>query len=254
MAAGRRPARASPAFGNRMMEEAAFVPFASMQGLLAGTPAALFTRAFSPAQFNPFDLNPLRDALIAEVDFAALRDPASPRLLVATTRVSDGSLRIFRNEEISADVVLASACLPLVHRTVEIDGEAYWDGGYASNPPILPLVHEGDMTDLLIVQLTPAHGARVPATPGEINRRLEQIMFNSALNAELAALELAQKVRATPKLRALRIARIAAEDEIDGLAARSAADLGRVFIEGLHRGGRRAAERWLARAPSAMAA
>ena len=252
---GREDARSRLSrFWHRMSEEAAFLPFASLQGLLAGTPAGIFTRAFSPAQFNPFDLNPLRKALAAEVDFAALRDPASPRLLVATTRVSDGSLHIFRNDEISVDVVLASACLPLIHRTVEIDGQAYWDGAYAANPPILPLVHEGDVTDLLIVQLTPTHGMRVPSTTSEISRRLDQITFNSALNTELAALDLARKVRATPKLEALRIARLAAEDEIEGLAERSAGDLGRTFIETLHAGGRRAAERWLARAPEALAA
>lgn len=252
---GRDEARCRLArFWRRMIEDAAFLPFASLHGLLASTPAGLLTRAFSPAQFNPFDLNPLRKALVSEVDFGSLRDPASPRLLVATTRVSDGALRIFRNEEISVDVVLASACLPLIHRTVEIDGEAYWDGGYAANPPILPLVHESDLTDLLIVQLTPTQGMRVPTTPSEISRRLDQINFNSALNTELAALDLARKVRATPKLQTLRIARLAAEDEIDGLAERSAADLGRAFIEALHAGGRRAADGWLAHGPSALAA
>lgn len=252
---GRAEAKARLAsFWRRMMEEAAFLPFATLQGLLAGTPAGLMTRVFAPAQFNPFDLNPLRAALLAEVDFDALRDPASPRLLVATTRVTDGSLRIFRNDEMTVDVVLASACLPLMHRTIEIEGEAYWDGGYAANPPILPLVHESELTDLLIVQLTPTQGVRVPQTPNEISRRLDQITFNAALNTELAALDLARKVSATPKLQALRIARLAAQDEIEGLAERSATDLGRTFIETLHAGGRRAAGHWLAHAPAALAA
>ena len=252
---GRPEAQARLArFWRRMTDEAAFLPFATLEGLLAGTPAGLMARVFAPAQLNPFDLNPLRTALLAEVDFDALREPTSPRLLVATTRVEDGSLRIFRNEEMTIDVVLASACLPLVHRTIEIEGEAYWDGGYAANPPVLPLVHESDLTDLLIVQLTPTHGARLPQTPNEISRRLDQITFNAALNTELAALDLARKVRATPKLQGLRIARLAAEDEIAGLAERSAADLGRTFIETLHAGGRRAADHWLANAPSALAA
>ena len=237
-------------FWGRMIDDAAFVPFASLQQLLAGTPAGLWTRAFSPSQFNPFDLNPLRRALAAEVDFDALRDPASPRLLIATTRVRDSSLRIFRNEEITIDTVLASACLPLIHRTVEIEGESYWDGGYVANPPILPLVHENDVSDLVVVQVTPTQGARKPSAPAEIARRLDQISFNAPLNAELAALELARKLAATPKVRDLHVWRLAAEDEIAGLDERSAADLGRTFIAALHESGRRAAERWLAQPPA----
>ena len=240
-------------FWHRMRDEAAFLSFATIPGFLANSPASILTRTFSPSQLNPFDLNPLRRALIAEVDFDALHDPRSPRLLVATTRVNDGSLRIFRNNEIDVDVVLASACLPMIHRTIEIDGEGYWDGGYVSNPPVLSLVHESEVRDLLIVQLTPSHGVRQPSTPSDVTRRLDQIAFNSVLNAELEALELARKLDATPKLRTLRIARLAAEDEIQGLAGRSAADLGRSFIETLHHGGRHAAEGWLAAGPAPLA-
>ena len=247
---GRAEAKARLArFWRRMIDEAAFLPFANLQSLLAGTPAGLWSRAFSPAQFNPFDLNPLKRALAAEVDFATLNDPASPALLIATTRVSDGSLTLFRNGDITMNVVLASACLPLVHHTIEIDGEAYWDGAYVSNPPILSLVHEHDVTDLVVVQVTPAHGARKPSSPAEIARRLDQIAFNAPLNTEIAALELAQKLAATPKVRDLRLWRLAAEDEIAGLNERSTADLGRTFIEGLHESGRHAADRWLSQPP-----
>ena len=135
---------------------------------------------------------------------------------------------------------------------VEIDGEAYWDGAYVANPPVLQLVHDSDATDLLVVQVTPNVGDRVPVSVGDIGRRLDQISFNSALNAELAALDLAQKLQATPKLRALRIGRLAAEDAFDGLSERSAADLGRVFIERLHTGGRAAAEHWLHEKPAEL--
>ena len=241
-------------FWRRMIDEAAFLPFANLQSLLAGTPAGLWSRAFSPAQFNPFDLNPLKRALAAEVDFATLNDPASPALLIATTRVRDSSLKLFRNIDITIDVVLASACLPLVHHTVEIDREAYWDGGYVANPPILALVHEHDVSNLVVVQVTPTHGARQPSTPAEIARRLDQITLNAPLNAELAALELAQKLAATPKVRDLRLWRLAAEDEIAGLNERSTADLGRTFIEGLHASGRRAADRWLLQPPELRSA
>lgn len=241
-------------FWHRMRAEASFLPFATMPSFLTSGPAALMARTFSPSQLNPFDLNPLRRALMDEVDFDALRDPRSPRLLVATTRVRDGALRIFRNDEIDIDVVLASACLPMIHRTIEIDGEAYWDGGYVSNPPILSLVNENDVRDLVVVQLTPSQGIRTPATPSDIHRRLDQIAFNSVLNAELEALELARKLDATPKVKDLRITRLAAEDDIPGLASRSAADLGHTFIETLHHGGRHAADRWLSGASEGRAA
>ena len=104
--------------------------------------------------------------------FARLRTAASPRLLIATTRVSDGALRIFRNHELSVDTILASACLPLIHRTIEIDGEGYWDGGYSANPPIVQLVHESDALDVLIVQVTPARGQGVPINRNDIVKRL----------------------------------------------------------------------------------
>ena len=247
---GREGARENLAkFWQRMTDEAAFLAMTSMPDFLAATSAAFFTRAFSPAQLNPFDLNPLRNALEAIVDFDTLRDPRAPKLLVATTRVRDGSLRIFRNDELTTEVVLASACLPLIHRTVTIEGEPYWDGAYVANPPVLQLIHESAAHDVLIVQVTPSHGERAPTSPSEIGRRLDQITFNSALNTELAALDLACKLQPTAKLLALRLVRIAAEDEVAGLANRDASDLGRTFIDTLHRSGRAAAERWLARTP-----
>ena len=137
--------------------------------------------------------------------------------------------------------MLASTCPPLVHCAVEIEGCSYWDGGYAANPPVLGLAHESNATDLLVVQITPARDRYIPMTMAAIDRRLDQITANSTLNAEIAALELQRDAAAT----SLRVFRIAAEDEIDGLAQRSPVDLGRSFIEMLHRSGRAAAERWL---------
>lgn len=241
---GREGARERLAtFWNRMVDEASFFSLATLPGF--GSAPALVARSLSPAQLNPFDLNPLRHALAQDVDFDALRDPRAPRLLIAATRVHDGALRLFRNEDVSLDAVLASACLPSVNKAVEIDGEAYWDGAFAANPPLLPLVHEHDVRDLLLVLITPSKDARMPVTKTDITHRLDQITFNSPLNAELAALELARRIGASPKSDALQIHRIAAEDEVDGLAARSGADLGRSFVGTLHQRGREAADRWL---------
>lgn len=249
---GREGARAKLGkFWKRMTNDASLLSYMSMLGFPHSDALGMLGKAFAPNQVNPFDINPLRRALKLEVDFSILRDPDCARLLIATTRVRDGQLRIFRNHEITADAVLASTCLPAIHRAVEIDGEAYWDGAYVCNPPVLQLAHESRAASLLVVQVTPANDARVPTTSVDIDRRLDQIMFNSSLNTELAALDLARKNHPSPKLLALQLSRIAAENEIDGLIQRSAGDLGRGFVSLLHRSGRRAADRWISQAPEA---
>jgi NTE family protein len=249
---GREGARAKLGkFWKRMTNDASLLSYMSMLGFPHSDALSMLGKAFAPNQVNPFDINPLRRALKLEVDFSILRDPDCARLLIATTRVRDGQLRIFRNHEITADAVLASTCLPAIHRAVEIDGEAYWDGAYVCNPPVLQLAHESKAASLLVVQVTPANDARVPTTSVDIDRRLDQIMFNSSLNTELAALDLARKNHPSPKLLALQLSRIAAENEIDGLIQRSAGDLGRGFVSLLHRSGRRAADRWISQAPEA---
>jgi len=240
-------------FWRRITEEASFRSLMLIGGFSPAGTSVTFGRGLSSARFDPFDLDPLRQALAAEIDFSALRDPACPKLLVATTRVRDGRLQLFRNQDLTADVVLASTCPALVHCAVEIEGDAYWDGGYAANPPLLQLVQDSAATDVLVVQITPTRDAYIPITMAAIDRRLDQIMANSALNAEIAALDFARADAAAPKLRALRVFRIAAEDRIDGLAQRSAADIGSSFITMLHRTGREAADHWLARDPEKMA-
>ncbi len=112
-------------------------------------------RFFAPYQLNPFDLNPLRDILAAQIDFDRLRTECRLDLFIATTRVNTGTLRIFRTRELSLEVLLASACLPAVHKTVMIDGEGYWDGGLTANPPLYPLLHECDARDVIAVLLHP---------------------------------------------------------------------------------------------------
>ena len=251
---GREGARARlRRFWRRVTEDASFRSLMLIGGFSPAGTSVTFGRGLSPAQFDPFDLDPLRQALAAEIDFSAFGDPTCPKLLIATTRVGDGRLHVFRNKELTADVVLASTCPPLIHCAVEIEGEAYWDGGYAANPPVVQLVQDSEATDVLVVHITPTHDAYIPMTMAAIDRRLDQIMANSALNAEIAALDWARDVAATPKLRSLRVFRIAAEDEIDGLAQRSAVDIGRGFITMLHRTGRNAADRWLSRGPDETA-
>ncbi|MBV8105393.1 MAG: patatin-like phospholipase family protein [Hyphomicrobiales bacterium] len=247
---GRDGARARLSqFWGRIGGSSAFLPTSA----LLGAGLELVVRTMSPYQFNPFNVNPLREALAAEVDFERLRARSPIKLLLAATRVRDGKLRIFTNEEVTIEAVLASACLPLLHHAIELDGESYWDGGYAANPPLVPLVRASDAAQILIVQVTPSTIERMPASAREIARRIEQIQFNATLNSELEALKVGKMVGVTEKLRRLRIGRISAGEEFEGLADESAGNVGREFLERLHEGGRAAADLWLKRGLPAAA-
>jgi NTE family protein len=239
---GREGARARlNRFWIRLMHEASFRSLMLVGGFSPAGSSVAFGPTLRSGQFDPFDLDPLRQALSRDINFAALRNAACPKLLIAATRIRDGQQQVFRNDAITADVALASTCPPLIHCAVEIDGEAYWDGGLGGNPPLLRLAQEATSSDILLIQVTPARDSYVPITLAAIDRRLDQIAANAALNAEIAALEWA-KGHAAPSL---RLSRIAAEDSVEGLAQRSSTDLGRGFIRLLHRSGREAAGRWL---------
>jgi NTE family protein len=243
-------------FWNQVTTEASFRSLMLVGGFSPAGSSVAFGPTLRSRHFDPFDLDPLRQALTKDIHFSALTAPNCPKLLIAATRIRDGKQQIFGNAEITADVLLASTCPPLVHCAVEIDGEAYWDGGYSANPPVIRLVQESETADVLVVQVTPARDSYVPITMAAIDRRLDQISANSALNAEIAAIEWARgNAAASPPL---RLSRIAAEDEMEGLSQRSSTDLGRGFVRLLHRSGRVAADRWLrgatARPPPAIAA
>lgn len=234
-------------FWVRLMHEASFRSLMLVGGFSPAGGSVAFGPTLRSGQFDPFDLDPLRQALARDINFAALRDARCPKLQIAATRIRDGQQQIFRNDAITADVALASTCPPLVHCAVEVDGEAYWDGGYGGNPPLVKLVQETTATDVLLIQVTPSRDSYVPITLAAIDRRLDQIAANAALNAEIAAIEWARPSAAP----ALRLSKIAAEDSIEGLAQRSSTDLGRGFIRLLHRSGREAAERWLGQSSNA---
>ena len=140
---------------------------------------------FSPHQLNPFDLNPLKDILSAQIDFERLRTHSPVKLFIAATNANSGKVRLFRSPEISADAVLASACLPTMARAVEIDGEPYWDGGYAANPAVFPLFYECDASDILLVLLTPLKHKATPHTAQEIKDRVLELAFNATFLREM---------------------------------------------------------------------
>ncbi len=149
----------------------------------------LLTRLVSPYQFNPLNINPLRDLLAGMIDFERLRRHGEVPLFISATEVSTGEQRVFRESELSIDAVMASSCIPYVHHAVEIDGRSYWDGGFSSNPPILPTVLESACRSLLVVKLTPDAEPALPTAARDIFARLKRILFNAPLLRDLDALE-----------------------------------------------------------------
>jgi NTE family protein len=241
-------------FWRRLSRTAAFVPFGHNAGLMPGGTLSFWTRLVSPYQYNPLDLNPLRTLLNEEIDFERLRQERPIGLLIAATRVADGRARIFTNDEITTETVLASATLPLLHHAVTIDNEAYWDGGYSANPPLFELVKASETPEILIVQITPTQRAATPTTSQEIMRRLDQITFSASLLAETDRLAEQSDLRRTllgllsrdgRKWRRLTLHRIAAEEEVEQLSEASAGNLEWSFISDLRAHGRRAADVWL---------
>jgi len=221
---------------------------AGMQALLA------MTRFFSPTQLNPFDINPLRDILQEQIDFERLRHTGTIKLFIAATRVSTGTLKIFRNRDLTLDALLASACLQSMHRPVEIDGEAYWDGGLTANPPIFPLLYRCSARDLMVVLLHPCSRPGTPTTITEIGQRLSEISFSSAFFTELGGLALAKREAETAmfafgtlerRLKRLNMHVLEANDLMSQLDVMSKLNTKTSFIHALHAEGRATAQRWL---------
>jgi NTE family protein len=140
---------------------------------------------FSPSQLNPLDLNPLRDLLNRHVDFEALREDSPFKLFIAATRANSGKLRLFRETELTTDAVLASACLPKVHRAIVIDEEPYWDGGYSANPAVYPLFYDCNARDILLVLLNPLEYDATPSSTEQIGERSLELAFSAHFMREM---------------------------------------------------------------------
>ncbi|NZA27132.1 patatin-like phospholipase family protein [Luteimonas sp. SJ-92] len=153
-----------------------------------------FARHMTPAQLNPLGLNPLADLLDESIDFERLRAAPPFRLHLAATRVRDGALVLFGGERVTREAVLASACLPQLFKAVEIDGDAYWDGGYAGNPALAPLVYEARARDLLCILVQPLERTRLPSSAREIADRAMELTFSTTFLRELEALATNQQL------------------------------------------------------------
>ncbi|MBV8591224.1 MAG: patatin-like phospholipase family protein [Acetobacteraceae bacterium] len=252
-----------PAGARRRLESfwTTLANLAPLGGWNLGVPGAalmtvleISTHVVSPYQLNPLGLNPLRDLLLREVDFERLRAAKPVRLLIAATRVRDGQLRLFREDEITIEAVLASACLPLIQHAVEIDGEAYWDGGFSANPPLRQLALGTRAADVLLVQIMPEEYEGKPQAAVDISRRASIMAFNASLQREIDAVNdlrrgcqnagifSSQECR---KLKRLRLHRIAAVDSVEGLAQASMLNTDPKFLHDLKESGRAAAQEWL---------
>lgn len=223
------------------------------QWSLDHTPSYLFfdvvSRFASPYEFNPMNINPLRDVVERIVDFDKVHCCSGLKLFVAATNVFTGKIRVFREKEVTLDAVMASACLPQLFQAVEIDGEPYWDGGYMGNPPLYPLFYETETPDVVLIQINPTERREVPKTAREIVNRLNEITFNSTLLRELRAIDFVTRLIEEKKLSSddysqVYMHRIATE-ELKPLQASSKLNAEWSFLTNLRDMGREAAKTWL---------
>ena len=211
----------------------------------------MMTRVFSPYQFNPMNHNPLRGVLERSVDFDAIHKSTCPvKVFLCATNVRTGKVKVFDNTELSADAVLASACLPFLFQAVEIDGEAYWDGGYMGNPAIFPLIYHCDSRDVLIIHINPLNRAEVPTTATGIFNRIGEISFNSSLMREMRAISFVTSLieeheELGSRLKKMLVHSISADDVMLRLGVASKFNADWTFLCHLRDAGRDHAAAWL---------
>ncbi len=209
------------------------------------------TRVLTPRQLNPLDLNPLRDLLASTIDFGRVNACREVKVFVTATNVRTGRGRIFRTGELSVDTVMASACLPFLFRPVEIDGEAYWDGGYIGNPALYPLVDDPICRDIVIIKINPMRRDELPETARDIMNRVNELTFNAALLKELRAIHLLHQLIEAEGLESERyrdvfVHVIQAADEVQHLEASSKLNAEWAYLTHLFAQGRAWADAWLA--------
>jgi len=212
------------------------------------------THYLSPSQLNPFEFNPLRDLLAEQIDFPALRQRSPVRLFIAATHANSGKLRLFRENELDIDVVLASACLPTLHRAVTIAGEPYWDGGYSANPAVFPLIYQCRAEDTLLVLLTPLRHEATPDSAADIKMRTLDIAFNAAFLREMRMFADLREVvdrswlhigRLERRIACARFHVIAADELINALGTDTKLAANLQFFEMLRDRGREHARTWI---------
>lgn len=256
-AAGARTALES--FWRRVSDAARFSPFRrgpidvllgrwTLDSSLMYVAMDLMSRLWSPYDLNPMGKNPLRAILAETIDFERLAR-APIKLFITATNVRTGRGHVFRNDVVTPDVLLASACLPTMFQAIEIDGEPYWDGGYSGNPTITPLVRECKSHDTILVQINPVERKERPRSASDILNRLNEVSFNAVLLKELRMIAMLRQV-ANPgdsegaQWAGMRIHRVASEMMTD-LGASSKLNAEWEFFCLLRAEGRRSAQIFL---------
>jgi NTE family protein len=209
----------------------------------------LWSRTVSPYAANPLNINPLRDALAELIDFERVR-ACEVGLFVTATSVWSGKITVFKRQELTADHLMASACLPTVFQAVEIGGEPFWDGGYTGNPALFPLFYEAMSDDVLLVQINPVERRSTPQTASEIHNRMNEIIFNSSLLRELRAVEFVSRLIDQGKLdkreyKRVLMHRVDGSGVLDDYAAASRLNAEWRFFLRLRDAGRLTIRRWL---------
>jgi NTE family protein len=211
----------------------------------------MLSRVFSPYQINPFNYNPLRSVLEEVVDFEGLRRRCAIKLFLCATNVRTGKVRVFTDNEICVERVLASACLPLLSQAIEIEGEFFWDGGYMGNPALFPLIYGCQSPDIIVIHINPTERPEIPKTAQEIITRINEISFNSSLFREMRAIAFVTKLIDDGKvpdgeLKRMLIHAIEADDVMQALGPVSRLNADWEFLMHLHDVGRNRADQWLA--------
>ncbi len=206
----------------------------------------------SPYQANPLDINPLRRLLEREIDFEAIARHGSPKVFVSATHVNTGKAVIFSGQRLTAQAVMASACLPMLFQAIDIDGEHYWDGGYSANPAMSPLINECDSHDLVLVQINPLRRDRAPQSPQDILDRINELTFNASLLTQMRAIDFVNRLLADGSLRASRcknllLHRIDGGEAMQAYPASSKTSTDAALIRQLFELGVASGQRWLSR-------
>ncbi len=210
----------------------------------------LLSRVVSPYDLNPLDINPLRDVLEELVDFEAVCQCKELKVFISATNVETGRAKVFNQDEITVDHVLASACLPLIYKAVEIDGVPYWDGGFTGNPPLWPLFDHSPADDFVIVQINPFHRPGAPRAARDIVNRLNEITFNASLLRELRTVDFVSRLMDAGRMEGTGYRRVLMhlideEPFLSSLGASSKLNAEKAFLDVLFTKGRGAADRWL---------
>lgn len=212
--------------------------------------AGMTSQVASPYDLNPLNLNPLREMLDELVDFERVRSCSKLQLFIGATNVETGRIRIFETRELTADHVMASACLPQLFQAVEIEGAPYWDGGYTGNPALFPLFNVQEASDIVIVQIHPIERAGAPRTAADITARETEITFNASLLSELRAIDFVARLLDQQKLpegryRKMLIHNVSEGAALTPLGAGVVLNTDLSFFDELFATGRAAAEAWL---------